>query len=105
MAEGFAEVIAETESPTLTARGITRPCISTAIVRSKALRETGLWQDFSCSAQILRVDALALGLVERSVVTYRDERGQSVPLRVTAIRDDSADPCLDLTLEEEPATS
>jgi hypothetical protein len=106
LAEGFAEFIACTDSPTLTVgvgpAAITVPCVAAAGATEILLMPDGYWPGFLCAIELLRTDAAKLGLVDRLAVIYTDARGVRTRARVRApINDDSTDACIGVTLKED----
>lgn len=110
LGRGFGLLLDKTAAPTLSKGRITVKCICTPIGESKELRDAGYWPKFHGVAELKRADFDALDLVlrdgkDRPVVTYRDARGKkTLKLKVIAIEDDGADPCVKITLQEEPKT-
>ena len=105
LSAGFGFVLATTTAPTLTRDGKSAPCVTTPLARSKEMRDAGYWPKFHLIAELTRADFLRLGIADRSVVEFRDaEKARAgVKLNVIGIEDDPADPCIKLTLKEEPA--
>jgi hypothetical protein len=105
LAEGFAEFVDSTDSPTLTANGVTVPCIAAAGATEILLMPDGFWPGFLCAIELLRTDAAKLGLVDRLPVIYTDARGVRTRARIRApINDDSTDACIGVTLKEDTAS-
>lgn len=104
MAEGFGEVLTALSTPTISRKGVTKPCVATPVARSKEMRDSGYWPKFHAIVELARIDYLSLGLVlEQSVVTLRNEDGKHPQLlRVVGIEDDPSDVCVKVTLKEEP---
>jgi hypothetical protein len=106
MAEGFAAMLDATNAPTITRKGHSARCVSTPIASSKELREEGYWPKFGAIVEVLRADLVPLKVVDRSVVTFAStDPAVSLLLKVIGIEDDPADPCVKLTLKEEPGLS
>lgn len=103
MAEGFGELLDATNAPTITRKGRSARCVSTPIAKSVEMREAGYWPKFGAIVEVLRADLLPLAVVDRSVVTFTStDPAVSLMLKVIGIEDDPADPCIKLTLKEEP---
>lgn len=108
LARGFAKLLAVTAAPTLTAKnGAVARCVSTPVARSKEMRDAGYWPKFGAIAEITRADFILLVIDDRSVLTFRaagePATSPGVQLKVMGIEDDPADPCVKLTLKEQPA--
>ena len=100
---GFDELLEATNAPTITRKGHSARCVSTPITSSKELREEGYWPKFGAIVEVLRADLIPLAIVDRSVVTFAStDPAVSLLLKVIGIEDDPADPCVKLTLKEEP---
>lgn len=105
LSAGFDLMVAATSAPTLTRDGHTVNCVTTPLAASKELREAGFWPKFNMIAELKRTDYQTLSLADRSVVFFRqagDTTSAGVALTVIGIEDDPADPCVKITLKEEP---
>lgn len=106
LGQGFDLLVDQTDAPTISKGGVTAKCICTPIGESKALRETGYWPEFHAVAEVSQEKFLALKIVDRCIVTYRDKlRPRGLQLKVIAIEGDGADPCVKITLKEEPKSA
>lgn len=104
LGQGFDLLVDKTDAPTISKGGVTAKCVCTPIGESKALRETGYWPQFHAVAEVKMADFVALKIVDRSIVTYRDQlRPCGIKLKVIGIEGDGADACVKITLKEEPA--
>lgn len=103
LGRGFDHLVGVTAAPTLSKGAITARCVCTPIGHSKELRDAGFWPKFHGVAELRRADFQALGIADRTQLTYRDGHGQTLSLKVIGIEDDAADPCVKVTLQETPA--
>jgi hypothetical protein len=102
---GFGFLVAVTNAPTLTFKGVIRSGVCTSTASTKDMRETGYYPRFHCVFELLAADFVDLGVKDRSVV-YLTDPGQAItnlPLKVIGINTDGADATVKLALKEEPA--
>lgn len=101
--EGFGQMLDATNAPTITRIGHSARCVSTPIATSKEMRDEGYWPKFGSIVEVLRSDLTPLAVVDRSVIRFRSTSpAVDLLLKVIGIEDDPADPCVKLTLKEEP---
>jgi hypothetical protein len=104
LGRGFGVIVAATSAPTISHAGVTRSGVATPIIASKELKDQGYWPKFACVFELTRADFEALKLGDRTVVIFKADptRHLSLSLKVIGIENDGADPCVKVTLEEQP---
>lgn len=92
------------DSPTISKGAGTARCLSTPIAHGREMRDAGYWPETSGVVEVLRSEAEAMRLEVKDLVEYRHTgRGLALKLKIVGIEDDPSDPCLKLTLKQEPA--
>lgn len=99
LAYGFTEVTVQA-SQTITRGSESAKCVALPLVEVKMMKDSGFMPDLDTSIELLRTDAVRMGIALRSVCTMD---GKS--LRVIGYDDDANDPCVKVhfKFEQSPA--
>lgn len=93
IAEGAQDVLDECGTDIVCGK-VTKKCVLSPLMLSKAMRESGLWEEITATAELTRTDFTALGIVDRAEITVGGKK-----MKVMLIEDDRVDPCVRLQLK------
>jgi hypothetical protein len=102
--DGFEFLLEKTNPASISNSYGTAKLISTPIGMSKEMQKAGYWPQYNGTVELTRTDFMRLRIVDRSVVTYRNNAADklTLELRVIGIENDGGDPNVRLTLKKEP---